>query len=47
MSFFQLNFSLTKQHGYRFEDLENMIPWEREILVAMLNQYLQEKEHGN
>lgn len=44
MSFFKLNFSLTKQHGYSYTELENMIPWEREILVAMLNNYLKEKE---
>lgn len=31
-------------HKYSLEDLENMIPFEREIYVAMLVQYLEEEK---
>ena len=47
MGFYQLNFSLTKSHGYNYTELEDMLPWEREILVAMLATYLKEKEAQN
>jgi len=29
-------------HKYRLSDIENWIPWEREIYVAFLMQYLEE-----
>lgn len=31
-------------HKYSLDDLENMIPFEREIYVAMLIQYLEEEK---
>lgn len=31
-------------HKYSLEELENMIPFEREIYVAMLVQYLEEEK---
>lgn len=30
-------------HGYTLSDLENMIPWEREIYIMLLVQHLQEE----
>ena len=32
-----------QHHKYSLEELENMIPWEREIYVAMLIQYIEEE----
>ena len=33
------------QHNkYTYQDLGNMIPWEREVYVAMLMNYLKEEE---
>ena len=33
------------QHfNYSLLDLENMIPWEREIYIALLNNHIQEQE---
>ena len=32
-----------KHHKYSLFELENMIPWEREIYVAMLIQYIEEE----
>lgn len=33
-----------QHHGYRLQELEGMIPWEREIYIGLLKQYLAEKE---
>ena len=33
-----------QHHNYSLSDLENMIPWEREIYVEMLMDYI--KEHN-
>jgi len=33
-----------QHHNYSLQELENMIPWEREIYVSLLIQYLKEKE---
>ena len=38
-----MNFALMQHHKYSLEELENMIPFEREIYIAMLVQYLQEE----
>ena len=35
---------MMQYHGYTLEDLENMMPFEREIYVAMLIQYLEEEK---
>lgn len=32
-----------QHHKYSLTELENMIPWEREIYVAMLVQYIEEE----
>jgi hypothetical protein len=35
---------MMQHHGYRLHELEEMIPWEREIYIGLLVQYLKEKE---
>ena len=32
-----------QHHNYSLEDLENMLPWEREIYVDMLITYIKEE----
>tara|TARA_R100001377_G_scaffold23953_2_gene12946 strand:+ start:636 stop:776 length:141 start_codon:yes stop_codon:yes gene_type:complete len=32
-----------QHHNYSLADLENMLPWEREIYVDMLVQYIKEE----
>jgi len=32
-----------QHHKYSLTELDNMIPWEREIYVAMLVQYIEEE----
>jgi hypothetical protein len=37
------NFSLIHHHKYSLTELENMMPWEREIYVEMLTQFIKEE----
>jgi len=39
-----MNFALMQYHKYALSDLEDMIPFEREIYVALLTQYLEEEK---
>jgi hypothetical protein len=41
---YAVNFSMVQHHKYSLTELEEMIPWEREIYVILLNQYLKEEE---
>tara|TARA_B110000285_G_scaffold232280_1_gene302973 strand:+ start:1481 stop:1627 length:147 start_codon:yes stop_codon:yes gene_type:complete len=38
-----MNFSLMQHHNYSLSDLDNMMPWEREIYIDMLLEYLKEE----
>jgi hypothetical protein len=39
-----MNFALMQYHHYTLDDLDSMIPFEREIYVAMLIKYLEEEK---
>jgi hypothetical protein len=43
-SYFRLNFALMQYHKYSLTEIENMIPWEKDIYVALLKQHLEEEE---
>jgi hypothetical protein len=43
-SYFRLNFSLMQYHKYSLTEIENMIPWERDIYVEFLKQHIEEEE---
>ena len=42
-SYFRINFALMQHHKYSLTGLENMIPWEKEIYLAFLQQYIEEE----
>jgi hypothetical protein len=42
-SYYKVNFALIQHHKYSLTELENMIPWEREIYVTLLKQYVEEE----
>ena len=46
-SYFKTNFALMQHHKYSLTELENMIPWEREIYVTLLSQYIEEENLKN
>ncbi len=43
-AYFKLNFALMQYHKYSLTDLENMIPWERDVYVGLLQAHLEEEE---
>ena len=43
MNFYKTNFSLMQHHKYSLTELENMLPWERDIYVSLLIQYVEEE----
>jgi len=43
-SYFRLNFSLMQYHKYSLTEIENMIPWERDVYVELLKQHIEEEE---
>ena len=42
-SYYKINFALMQHHKYSLTELENMMPWEREIYVSLLQQYVEEE----
>jgi hypothetical protein len=41
---YQLNFALMQHHNYSLSELDDMIPFERDIYVTLLQNYLEEQE---
>ena len=42
-SYFRINFALMQHHKYSLTELENMIPWEKDVYLAFLQQYIEEE----
>jgi len=43
-SYYKINFSLMQYHKYSLTEIENWIPWEREVYVGLLKQHLEEEK---
>jgi len=43
-NYFRLNFSLMQYHKWSLTEIENLLPWERDIYVGLLQQHLVEEE---
>jgi len=43
VGYYQSNFQLMQEHKYSLTELEDMMPWEREIYVQLLVQHLEEE----
>ena len=43
-NYYRTNFGLMQHHKYSLTELENMIPWEREVYITLLIQHLEEEE---
>ena len=44
MVHYKTNFDLMQHHKYSLTELENMMPWERDVYVNLLLAFLQEEE---
>ena len=42
-SYYKINFALIQHHKYSLTEIENMIPWEKDVYVALLEQYIEEE----
>jgi hypothetical protein len=42
-NYYRLNFALMQHHKWQLSEIENMMPWEREIYVILLTQYIEEE----
>ncbi len=42
-SYYSVNFALQQHHGYNLDTIENMVPWERDIYVGMVANYVREE----
>ena len=43
-NYYKLNFALMQYHKYSLTEIENMMPWERDVYVTLLKQHLEEEE---
>jgi hypothetical protein len=44
MNYFQTNFNMMQHHKYSLSDLENMIPWERQVYIDLLRGFIKDEE---
>ena len=42
-NYYKLNFALMQYHKYSLTEIENLIPWERDIYVSLLQQHIEEE----
>ena len=43
-NYYKTNFGMMQYHKYSLTEIENMMPWERDIYVGLLQQHLEEEE---
>jgi hypothetical protein len=43
-NYFKLNFALIQYHKYSLTEIENMMPWERDVYVSLLQQHLEDEK---
>ena len=39
-NYYKTNFGMMQHHNYSLTELENMMPWEREIYIGLLMEYI-------
>jgi|TARA_Y100000817_G_C16695958_1_gene472565 hypothetical protein len=43
-NYYKTNFALMQHHNYSLSELDSMMPWEREIYVGLLAEFLQKEK---
>lgn len=46
-NYFRLNFSLKKYHKFSLTEIEEMIPWERDVYVTLIREWIEEEKQRN
>ena len=44
MNYYQTNFALIHHHKLQIDHIENLMPWEKDIYISMLVDFLKEEE---
>ena len=44
VNYYQTNFSMMQHHHYSLTELEEMLPWEREIYIGLLVKHLEKEK---
>ena len=42
-SYYRINFALMQFHKYSLTEIENLMPWERDIYLTLLRQHIEEE----
>lgn len=40
----ETNFIMTKEHNFSLTEIENMLPWERQIYIGLVVNYVKEQK---
>lgn len=43
LNYYQTNFAMMQHHHYSLTELEDMLPWEREIYVHLLSEHVKQE----
>ena len=43
-NYYKINFALLQYHKYSLTEIENLITWERDIYIGMLQQHLEDEK---
>jgi len=43
-AYYKINFALIQYHKYSLTEIENLIPWERDVYVGLLKQHLEDEK---
>lgn len=44
LSYFEANFQMMQNHKYSLSEIDNLIPWEKEVYMNMLIEHLKEEK---
>ena len=43
-NYYKTNFAMMQHHKYSLEEIENMLPWEREVYIGLLSKFLEDEK---
>ena len=43
-NYYKTNFAMMQHHKYSLEEIENMLPWEREVYIGLLTKFLEDEK---
>ena len=43
MNYYSTNFAMMQHHNYSLSEIDNLMPWEKEVYVEMLKEFLKEE----